>query len=236
MFCLPVFVYGQQDADVLKLTIKSDKSVYKTGEPINIEYEITNSSDEAISMDPPFSDEGIIDPNYFSGTFFVKRLSDNNSIEIFPMADIDWFKTRSIQIPAKESYKRNINIIGMVEFGKTGEVPYSSNLFLYKGGKYRIVAKFIPRLIRITCWKKPLESNVIFITIQEKKYISENEALRIAKKACIQSGWAWIDVKIRDLTSQEQYIVTVHASRRNGYEEIHIDKKSGRVLRKFKKD
>ncbi len=235
LFCAPIFAYCQNDSGALTLTIKLDKTIYKTGEPINIEYQIVNSSDNPVSIDPPFSDEGMIDPNYFSGTFFIQRQGDNNSTEVFPLADIDWMRARSIEIAAHASYKRKVNIIGMIENGKTGEVAYSTNLFLYKEGSYRVTAKFIPRLIRSACWSKALESNVVFITIKEKKYISEDEALRIAKKACSQSGWEWTDIKLKDMASEEQYIVMTHASKRDGHAEIYIDKKSGRVLQKFRK-
>ncbi len=235
VLCLPSFGYCQKDSVILKLGIKSDKSFYKTGEPIKIDYQISNVSEKSISIDPPFSNEGMIDPSVFSGTFFVQRQEDKNSIEVFPLADIDWERTRSVEIAPQESYKRVINIIGMIEYGTAGEVPYSTNLFLYKGGRYKIIAKFIPRLARSACWKKVLESNAIFITIEEKKCISQDEALRIAKKACLQSGWVWGEVKLMDRASEGLYVIT-NVSKRDGYIEIHIGKEMGQVLRKFRRE
>ncbi|MFH1691734.1 MAG: hypothetical protein ABIC68_04105 [Candidatus Omnitrophota bacterium] len=236
LFVVVCSVNAQPNGDVLKLSIKTDKAVYKTGEPIFVEYTIVNSSDEPVLIDPPFSDEGIIDPNTFSGTFYIQRQGDKNSIDVFPMADISWERFRSVEIAPHGVYQKKINIIGMIERGASGEIPYSSNLFLYKGGRYEIIGKFVPRLIKPGCWKKSLESEIVFITIEGKKYISKDEALRIAKRACLQSGWVWKDVQLTDRASEGLYIVVTNASKRNGYVEIHIEKTTGRVLRKFRKD
>lgn len=231
--CLVSTAYGQKDAEVLNLTIKSNKSVYKTGEPVFFEYVITNTGNQLIIIDPPFSDEGIIDLAAYSGTFFIQRQEDNNSIEVFPLADIDWERSRSVEIAPHASYAKKINIIGMIEKKGEGEVQYSSNLFLYKGGHYKIIGKFIPRLIRPNCWKKVLESNAVFVKVEEKKHITQDEAYRIAKKACLESAWPWVDVKILD--QEEEFLVVTNASHRDGHAEIYIDKKTGNVLRKFRK-
>lgn len=168
----------QEPEKPLQLTIKSDKQVYEVGEPIYIDYEITNVDSEEITIAPPFDDNGIIDPHRFGGAFIIKRELDETSTEVYPLANflsMPITPDKVITLKKGESYNKKVNIIKISEGSDdTKSIPYSSEMFFQREGKYTIQGKYEWSKLRKNyptpnCWKGIFLSNTITIEVVEKK-------------------------------------------------------------------
>ena len=159
----------------LTLTIKSDKQVYEVGDSIYVYYKITNTGDKEIAIAQPFSDNGVIDPHVFGGSFIIKDALDEDLTEVFPLALINWgIPNKPLTLRKGESYMRKVNIVKIEEDDNLKHVPYSSEMNLQREDKYKIIGRYEWLELRKdypspNCWKGILTSNTITIKVIEKK-------------------------------------------------------------------
>ncbi len=166
----------QEPKEPLQLTIKSDKQVYEAGDSIYIYYKIANIGDKEITIAQPFSDNGVIHPRVFSGSFIIKDALNEDLTEVFPVALINWaaIANKPITLRKGESYMRKVNIVKIEEDDFLSHIPYSSEMYLQRKDKYKIIGRYEWLTLRKdypspNCWKGTLTSNTITIEVVEKK-------------------------------------------------------------------
>jgi len=149
----------------LQLIIKSDKQVYGVGEPIYVDYQIRNLSNEDIKLVPMFSENNDIDPMQFAGDFILMGGRLKEPVQV-SSGGIYWPESSiggAVVIKKVEFYSKKINILTI-----------ESQRYLKQPGKYMIYAKYNwgkhwNSLAMSDCWKGALTSNAITIEVKEKR-------------------------------------------------------------------
>lgn len=160
---------GYCQTQPLQLTIKSDKQVYEVGEPIYVDYQIRNLSNEDIKLVPMFSENNDIDPMQFAGDFILMGGRLKESVQV-SSGGIYWPESSiggAVVIKKVEFYSKKINILTI-----------ESQRYLKQPGKYMIYAKYNwgkhwDSLDMRDCWKGALVSNTITIEVKVKGKIKE---------------------------------------------------------------
>lgn len=96
-------------------------------------------------------------------------------------------------------------------------------------GKYKIRFGYVIKIPEAYVDIKYAEKEIL---IEQKKSISKEEALAIAKKVCKEQGWEWRE-KIIILERDGNYCVMTNKPQKGGNAEILIDKKTGEVVNKI---
>lgn len=214
-----LFSFGncQEPVQPLQLTIKPDKEVYKANEEIIITATLENLSEKEMVV-------------FWNNEKPSLRTEESGGVTIY-MPEFPADNIETLYIKPEKSIENDIVIASSLLIDKT------------ISGKVILTLQYNYPSLRLDFLAAPdqelftgaLISNPITVEVAQKKDISKEEALEIAKEVCKKEGWVWKDSYI-ELQEDKWWVVGTNSTVDGGNAVIIIDKNNGEVVDKLYPD
>jgi hypothetical protein len=209
----------------LEFKIKSDRSNYRVGQPINIEATIQNKG-RGMMM--------IYSPGYWGVSRIIVKNAEGLRMKPKGVEIEDKTPGKYLRIPDGDQVSYTFNNLTWRGCGTERSFKDEASL---EPGVYKIAVSIVNPPICLEeksagiVLEGRLTSNTITVKVVGKRKVSERQALEIAKETCRSQGWEWKDPRI--LLREGEYCVVTNSSERGLSAMVFIDRLTGKVMRKF---